>query len=325
MIKRSNSIPWLHRWSRPLLSAIASLGFALTTYLSVIKLSGNGAVCPIQGCEQVLNSIYAQIFGIPLSIFGAIAYLGMAVLAVLPLLYRPSSKPLSDRLDQWSWALLLTGGLAMTIFSGYLMYLLAFKIQLSCLYCIASACLSLSLLLVTIFGKKWQDPGQIWFSGSIIAMITLMVTLGLFAQIEKNASLATDANSASNIVAAPLGAPRAGIGWEITTISGNAETELAKHLTAIGAKQYVAWWCPYCHEQKSLFGKEAAARLLLIECDPNGQNNPQPQVCAANRIPGFPSWQIKGQIYSGVKTLNQLAELSGYNGDRSFRYQLATK
>ncbi|MDX1978163.1 MAG: vitamin K epoxide reductase family protein [Pseudanabaenaceae cyanobacterium bins.68] len=323
MLKRSNPTPWLHRWSRPLLGAIASLGFALTTYLSALKLSGNQAVCPIQGCEQVLNSIYAQLFGIPLSVFGAIAYLGMAVLALAPLVYKPTDQKLASQINHWSWLLLLTGGVAMTIFSGYLMYLLAFKIQLSCVYCIASALLSTSLLVITILGKKWQDPGQIWFSGSIIAMITLIITLGLFAQIEKGATLAN--NPTSNLISAPLGRPQPGIGWEVTTTSGAAEIALAQHLTKIGAQKFVAWWCPHCHEQKALFGKEAIAELTQIECDPNGQNNPQPQVCAANQVPGFPSWQIKGQIYSGVKTLNQLADLSGYSGDRNFRYQLAAK
>jgi uncharacterized membrane protein len=323
MLKRPTATPWIYRWSRPILAAIAGLGLATTTYLSVIKLTGNAAVCPIEGCTQVLNSIYAEIFGIPLSVFGAIAYLSMGIFAVLPLLLADLPKPQAQKLQDWTWLLLLMGGVAMTIFSSYLMYLLAFKIQLPCTYCIASALLSLSLLTVTILGQKWQDPGQTWFMGFVIASITLVITLGIFAQIEKSANLATDPSS--NIISAPTTSPINGIGWEIITTSGNAETELAKHLTAIGAKEFIAWWCPHCHEQKSLFGKEAAALINKVECDPRGKDNPQPQLCVDTGIKGFPSWQIKGRLYSGIQTPEKLAQLSGYQGDRNFRYSLAPK
>lgn len=323
MLKQSLTNPWIYRWSRPILAAIAALGLVITTYLSVLKLSGNTAVCPIQGCSQVLNSVYADIFGIPLSVFGAIAYLGMGLLAVSPLVLRDLPKPQAQRLLDWTWLLLLTGGIAMTIFSSYLMYLLAFKIQLPCVYCVVSALLSLSLLTVTIFGQKWQDPGQTWFMGFMIAMITLVVTLGIFAQVEKNASFANDPNA--NIISAPTASPVNGIGWEITTTSGTAEIELAKHLTAIGAKEFVAWWCPRCHEQKSLFGKEAVALITKVECDPAGKVNPQPQLCIDTGIKGFPSWQINGQIYPGIQTLEKLAQISGYQGDRNFRYRLTTR
>jgi uncharacterized membrane protein len=343
MIKRKTANPWIYRWSRPILAAIASLGLVLTAYLTVLKLSGNEAVCPIQGCSQVLNSPYAEIFGLPLSLFGAIAYLGMAILAIAPLVFHSLSQSTEDKLTEekpedlktiesknleqklldWTWLLLLTGGVGMTIFSSYLMYLLAFKIQLPCTYCIASAFFSLSLLIVTIFGKKWKDVGQLWLIGLIVAMLSLVTTLGIFAQVEKNAALGRN-GSPSNIILPPTGRPINGIGWEITSISGAAEIELAKHLTAIGAKEYVAWWCPHCHEQKMLLGREAVAEINQIECDPAGKN-PKPQLCQESGIRGFPSWQINGQIYGGIQSPEKLAEISGYKGDRNFRYRLPQK
>jgi uncharacterized membrane protein len=324
MYKRQTANPWIYRWSRPILAAIATLGLALTAYLTVLKLSGNEAVCPIQGCSQVLNSPYAEIFGLPLSLFGVIAYLGMALLAVAPLVFRSLPKPQEQTLQDWTWLLLLTGAVGMTIFSSYLMYLLAFKIQLPCAYCIASAIFSCGLLVVTAIGKKWQDLGQTWLLGLIVAMITLVVTLGIFAQVEKNANLANN-SSASNIILPPTGRPIDGVGWEITTTSGAAELELAKHLTAIGAKEFVAWWCPHCHEQKLLLGKEAAAEINQVECDPAGKKNPQPKLCQDSGIRGFPSWIIKGQIYAGIQTPQKLAEISGFEGDRNFRYRMPQK
>ena len=39
---------------------------------------------------------------------------------------------------------------------------------------------------------------------------------------------------------------------------------------------------------------------------------------AARGLEGFPSWEINGELDSGVKPLEVLADLSGYQGDREF-------
>lgn len=80
---------------------------------------------------------------------------------------------------------------------------------------------------------------------------------------------------------------------------------------------YTAYWCPHCHEQKELFGKQAAAKLTQVECAVDGKNS-QAALCESKKIDGFPSWEINGKVDSGVKTLNQLADLSGYKGPRNF-------
>jgi hypothetical protein len=36
-------------------------------------------------------------------------------------------------------------------------------------------------------------------------------------------------------------------------------------------------------------------------------------------IQGFPTWEIKGKQYKGEKSLAELANLSGYQGDRKFK------
>jgi glutaredoxin len=99
--------------------------------------------------------------------------------------------------------------------------------------------------------------------------------------------------------------------------SSPAKVELAKHLTQSGAKIYTAYWCPHCHDQKELFGKEAAAELTIIECAPDGRNS-QAALCKQKGVQGYPTWEIKGVIDSGVKPLEQLALLSVYKGSRQF-------
>lgn len=96
----------------------------------------------------------------------------------------------------------------------------------------------------------------------------------------------------------------------------DSQTALALHLQEIGAKMYGAYWCPYCKKQKQVFGK-AFDEINYIECDPKGEN-PQPGLCRNAGIAGFPTWEIKDQLYPGLHSLEELADLSDYQGERDF-------
>jgi hypothetical protein len=75
---------------------------------------------------------------------------------------------------------------------------------------------------------------------------------------------------------------------------------------------YGAYWCPYCSRQEDLFGN--SFRLIdYVECDPRGEN-PRPQLCRAANIQGYPTWEIRGQLYPGLLSLEELARLSGFRG-----------
>lgn len=300
-MSRKRSTPWIHRWSRPLMGAVAIAGALLTGYLTVVKVLGGTAACPTEGCDRVLSSPYAMVFGLPLTLFGSLAYLAMAVLALGPLLINPrESKGLRTRLERQTGLLLFIGATAMVIFSGYLMYLLAFEIKALCIYCLASALFSASLFLLAVLGRSWDDAGQLLFTGIVVGMVTLIGTLGVYASVDPPSVTTTGET-----------------GPAITTESGPAELALAEHLTAIGAKKYGAYWCPHCHDQKQLFGREAFQKVNYIECDPGGQN-PQPDLCQAAKIEGYPTWEINGKLYSGVQSLERLAALSDYQGPHNF-------
>ena len=198
----------------------------------------------------------------------------------------------------------------MAVFSGYLMYLLAFVIKAVCPFCIASAIFTLAIFGLTLFGHDWEDLGQVIFSGMAAALGALLVSLVLY-----NTAIGSEINSLS-----PTTAPEPGIGWEIKSTSGAAEIELAKHLTQKGAKMYSAYWCPHCFEQKQLFGKEAWEQVTNIECAADAKKNPQPEVCAKAGIQGFPTWSVDGKLEPGIKKLAKLAELTGYKGSAGFKY-----
>ena len=103
----------------------------------------------------------------------------------------------------------------------------------------------------------------------------------------------------------------------ITTSSSLQKVNFAKFLTDNNFKMYSAYWCPHCHDQKQLFGEEAVKELIVVECAKDGKDT-QYKLCKEKQIEGFPSWEINGEIYSGVKDLNDLAIMTGYEGDSNF-------
>lgn len=80
------------------------MGLILTLYLTITKLAGGEVACTTEvantaaGCSSVLDSAYAYPFdpqgktGPPLSLFGSLAYLVMAIFALSPLFINPEKK-----------------------------------------------------------------------------------------------------------------------------------------------------------------------------------------------------------------------------------------
>ncbi|MEG3839156.1 hypothetical protein [Microcoleus sp. herbarium14] len=107
----------------------------------------------------------------------------------------------------------------------------------------------------------------------------------------------------------------------ITSESVPDQIALATHLQTIKAKMYGAYWCPHCHTQQELFGKQAFTALTYIECDSRGKDA-QPDLCKAANIKAYPTWEIRGKYYTGRQSLEKLAILSGYKGPRNFQPQV---
>ena len=304
MRRRRQESRWIHRWSRPLVAGIASIGMLGTAYLTIVKWMG-GSACPTEGCDRVLSSAYATVFGLPLTLYGFLAYASMFTLAVVPLLVNADQKKeLRQTLENRTWPLMFVLSCIMVVFSGYLMSILALELKEFCPYCVTSATFALSMFLIILFGKRWEDFGQLAFTGIIVAVITLTGTLAVYAPIRDGGVQASGAGET---------------GPPITTTSGPAEIALANHLKEIGATMYGAWWCPHCHDQKVFFGAEAAELIPYVECAEDGKNA-QPKLCRAEpQVTGFPTWQINGEFYPGAQPLERLAELSGYTGPMDFQ------
>jgi uncharacterized membrane protein len=112
---------------------VAILGILDAIYLTIIKFTDNKALC-IEGigdCWTVNNSSYSEWNGIPISIFGILAYL--TIISVLILQNRV--KFLVDFGSIFVFGISLTG----LLFSIYLTYLQFAVIKAVCPFCIISA------------------------------------------------------------------------------------------------------------------------------------------------------------------------------------------
>jgi uncharacterized membrane protein len=294
------------------MAGVATLGAVVTAYLTYTKLTGSKTACPIEGCNIVLSSPYASVFGLPLALFGCLAYLAMIGFAIAPLLFnKPDQRLLREEVDRWTGFFLFWGATAMVVFSAYLMLLLGFVIKAVCVYCLISALCSLTLFVLAIVGRDWEDITQLVFGGLITFTLMGVGSLGLFAL--SNPDFAHAKRSADT-----------GIAGDITTTSGESEIALAKHLNQIGAKFYGAFWCPHCHKQKQVFGREALEFLPYVECSEPDRRSQTP-VCQVAKIEGYPTWEINGQRSTGEKTLTELADLTGYQGPRDFKNPMPTQ
>jgi uncharacterized membrane protein/glutaredoxin len=253
--------------------------------------------CPggSDGCDKVLGSAWGTLLGQPLSLFGFLAYATVLLLALMPLLRGGLRAPASEG-NRWALFLVSCG---MAVFSLVLMGLLVFEIKAFCTFCVVSAALSLALFLLSLVGGGWIDRSQLIFRGVMTVLLVGLLGLGWAASADQ--PVAQSGQAAPAVVSA----------------SSPAKIALAEHLSSVGARVFTAYWCPHCHDQKEAFGKEAAAKLQVIECAEDGANS-QAQLCKQQGVQGYPSWQIKGVLDSGVKPLNTLADLSGYTGARDF-------
>lgn len=101
---------------------------------------------------------------------------------------------------------------------------------------------------------------------------------------------------------------------KVTSSSNNDQIKFARFLSQKGVVMYGTYKCPYYQSQKELFGNKASKKLNIIECSKDGKNN-KFELCSSKNIKGFPSWEIDNEIYLGIKTLEELADLTSYSGD----------
>ena len=292
--------------SRVAIAVLSTIGVIDTGSITFNRWGILGSLsCPggAEGCDKVLNSSWGilfenQYFIIPLSLIGLLSYTAILLLAVFPLI--PSIQENKNNHLKITWNGLLLISFGMSIFSIILIALMIYKIKAFCFFCILSAIISILIFLLSLFGGSWENYGQLFFRGILLSLSIVIGSLIWSSSIEPNKS--TISNNPN------LGSPPI-----VKSISNPNQIKFAKYLTSKNISMYSAYWCPHCHDQKELFGKEASNQLVIVECAKDGLNS-QSELCDQKEIISYPSWEINGKIDSGVKSLEDLVRLSGYKG-----------
>lgn len=123
-----------------LILILAFFGLADSIYLTQHELSGTPLLCNIQnlsGCNVVATSQYSHVFGIPLAEFGILFYAVIFILAALELV-------LFDQLLRRALQGISLIGLLSSL---YFSFIQVFVIDAFCIYCIASALITLGIFV----------------------------------------------------------------------------------------------------------------------------------------------------------------------------------
>ncbi len=116
---------------------LSFLGFLDATYLTILHFKNAFPPCRItSGCETVLSSKYAAIYGIPISLIGSLFYLLLIGLSILIL---------TDFKKIFTKALTLSV-LSGALVSAILIYIQFFLLKTFCQYCLFSEVVNFLLL-----------------------------------------------------------------------------------------------------------------------------------------------------------------------------------
>jgi uncharacterized membrane protein len=124
------------------------IGFIDSTYLAIVKLFDTPIYCTpgLGDCATVQNTQWSTLWGIPIAILGALAYLSLIICVIFKNRNRLIKK----------YAQYLVFGISFFgfLYSLYLTYLEAFVIRTFCQWCILSAICMTVIFIVTIFQLK---------------------------------------------------------------------------------------------------------------------------------------------------------------------------
>ena len=260
-------------------AVLCAAGAALSAYLSVTWLLSSETYFCLTGesCDAVRESRYSSIGGIPVAALGVLGYLSM-----LAAVFSPLSK-------RRKWNLLFFLSVAAVSFSAYLTWLELFVIEAVCSYCVASAAAAAAVLALVALRRGEMAPSS--SAGKTLAAAAVLFAL-VFA--------------AAYSVHSPT--PR---GEAELATSDAYQVSLARWLSDRGAVMYGSFRCPHCTTQKELFGK--AFRLVpYVECSRDGPGA-DPELCRSKGVRNYPTWEIDGNFYVGLLSLERLDGISGYS------------
>ncbi|MBI3989849.1 MAG: vitamin K epoxide reductase family protein [candidate division NC10 bacterium] len=122
-------------------------GLGDSAYLTWKHVQEASPFCPRGGCNLVLSSHYAEVWGIPLSLIGALGY---GIILALSLWAYLAEEPEVRK----ALSLALVFSIIGFLVSLVLVYLQLFVLKSICIFCIASALTMTTIFLLTLFSLR---------------------------------------------------------------------------------------------------------------------------------------------------------------------------
>jgi uncharacterized membrane protein len=135
---------------RRILFVLGVIGLLDSAYLAYIKLANATATCGgIGDCDAVNSSKYAEIFGIPIALFGAGAYIFMLVIIYM----EPRHNLWRENGPLALFVLTLLG----VLYSAYLTYVEVAILFAICPYCVLSAIILVAMFAISVYRYLQTD------------------------------------------------------------------------------------------------------------------------------------------------------------------------
>jgi len=131
---------------------LCAFGIVVAGYLVTKRFTGGSLACTRWAqCDVVNNSVYSQIYGVPICVIGLAGYLLLFALAFAAMW---TEGRMQRQLLLLSFVLSLVG----VAFSAYLTYLEIYVIEALCAWCVASAVIITLLAIVTVVSLRLAPP-----------------------------------------------------------------------------------------------------------------------------------------------------------------------
>ena len=141
----------MYRMGAALMSLV---GVFVSAYLYLYKIGRIGTLaCGTGGCEAVQTSVWSRFLGVEVALIGLVGYallFGVALLALRPALIR----------ERWPAALLAALAWGGVLFTLYLTYLELFVIHAICRWCVGSAAIIVTILILALLALRQAPESQ---------------------------------------------------------------------------------------------------------------------------------------------------------------------
>ena len=160
--------------------AFSFLGACETIYLTINKLNGSLGMCSNQTCTAVLDSVFSNFIGVPISLLGALLYS-----AIFFLNYKNLANSNSKReYNKSTQLIILLLQFILCFFSSYFSVILKLFLQSNCPWCGLSMLISTLILFCSCISKNGNKIVNLYniilFIGGGIFLIYCLFFLNIF-------------------------------------------------------------------------------------------------------------------------------------------------